>query len=90
MPDYLTQNLRQRHRAKISAVGAVNLDAAHIKRMTIFKKLVHPLDQQAIPGLAKDNLIANPDFTRGKRKTRDQHIIALPEIRKQAVAADSE
>jgi len=88
MPDHHTAHALARHRAEITAVGALDLGAAHLKGAALIQHLVDAFDQQSIAWLAKNNHIAGFDFTSRERKTRGQDIIALTIVRMKAVAAD--
>lgn len=88
MPDHLTGDSFLEDWPEIPAVAAVNLRAEYPERPATIHHLMDTLDQGTITGLAKDDHIASPDFTRRKGNIRDQHIISIQKIGRQAVAAD--
>lgn len=88
MPNHHPQNTFTRDRSKIPAVGALDQGATHFKIAPLIQHPADAFNQYAVTGLAKDNDIANPDFTRRERETRGQNIITLMKIRVKAVTAD--
>ncbi len=88
MPDHFSCHPLPRDRAEVAAVSTCDLGAAHIKGAACFQYPANAFDQRTVPGLAKDDHIADPDFTRRAWKTRGQDIISLMKLRMKAVAAD--
>ena len=88
MPDDFAQDMVLGDRSKIAAVAAFNLSSPHLIGAAGIQLPADAFDQRTITGLAKDNHIADPDFTRREWKTRGQDIVAFMIMRVKAVAAD--
>jgi len=88
MPDDFAQDMVLGDRSKIAAVAAFNLSSPHLIGAAGIQLPADAFDQRTITGLAKDNHIADPDFTRRERKTRGQNVVTLTKVRVKAVTAD--
>lgn len=88
VPHHLAGQSLPGYGAEIPAVRAVDLRAAHFNSAAPIQHPMDALNQRAITGLAKDNHIASPDFTRREGNARGQDKITLPDIREETVPAN--